>query len=246
MSKTQQIADFVKSLNERGIRTIEYAGVYYSEFNFKISFVNKIENGSVQYFTWASDARHIIDKLFDSVNIESHEYRKRWDYEYCLYTNRIDFIEAAVEKHPDMVMAVFHTSIPWITEVEKLNGLSTSVKLVSKIKNGMPYRIELNEGPTRKLPRAQLIAAADYIEANMDTAFSKSIVYFDDWYVVNGKKKWKFTNNLRSHYLYNISLDVIDEDHILMLHMIAPDLIKKVYKKVEKKKNETDSSTSTN
>lgn len=216
---------------------------YKQKFQFKLNFRRSNE-------FWRSKDEHALNqwyiKTFGPARFRTEAYN-------TVFTNSTDFLDFVLNNKDTLAsIAEFYTSSDqYLTELEQIGNIAVDIKLIGK-KSYVPeykYEIEFNEwklydthtNPINYADRRvnALKEIIEFCKTNKDDV--EALPHLVSWYNHYKKenKKHVSTWGYSPYYYGRVSIYVKNEDIILQIVMLYQEKIKKIYKLIERVKNES-------
>ena len=225
----QQVQDITKQLSrsKRAIKLSPYHGVWYNNYNFKFEFLvrEQVKAGGKSAWSYMTDVRTVG---YDVVRALQHgssdfDFRQRMEYDLSIFTSDTAVIDFLTNHHTikNYNYRLYYTSDDYFNGLLQLDNVPTDVKIVKKFDPAKKYKIHFKY--LRKKDQGVCHALASYIESNPEHfSYPKDTII----------------RRLQKGVLWGDEFVYCDDqDTVMMLYFMAPELIKKVYQQMEKNKN---------
>lgn len=230
----QQVQDITKQLSrsKQATKLLPFHGVWYNKYNFKFEFLvrekvrvdNTMPHGKSGWH-WASKVQQTGHSIVQELNNadSDFDFRSRMEVDLGIFTSDVALIDF-LTNHNEIKKynyRLHYTSDDYFGGLLQLDNVPTDVKIVTKFDPDKKYKIYFKY--LRKKDQGVCHALASYIQSNPEhfTCPSDTIIRRLQRGVLWGDE-----------YVY-----CNDQDTVMMMYFMAPELIKKVYQQMEKNKN---------
>ncbi len=199
-----------------------FHGVWYNGYNFKFIFDINVPRKANE--SWWSATHKRSEKMRDIVDQfadKEYDYRTRREYMLSVFTSEEQMLQDILTGNFGCKFSVEHTSDDYLEGLLQIEGVPTDVKIVKRYDPNKKYKIHFKYLRTKD--KNVCHALLTYLQNNQefftptsDTLYrrlEKNVLWGDEYIYCN------------------------DQDAVMMLHIVAPSIIKKVYQQMEKNKN---------